>query len=84
MVGFDETGLRVAGKLHWVHCARTDKYTLITCHAKRGRAGIDDAGVLGRFRGVAVHDAWAPYDIYLDVEHQTVLRARAAGVGRCR
>src|SRR5436190_1515967 len=70
VVGFDETGLRVAGRLHWVHCARTDKYTLVTCHAKRGRAGIDDAGVLGRFRGVAVHDAWAPYDIYLDVEHQ--------------
>ena len=31
---------------------------------------MDDAGVLGRFRGVAVHDAWAPYDTYLDVEHQ--------------
>jgi transposase len=70
VAGFDETGLRVAGKLHWVHCARTDKYTLITCHPKRGRNGIDDAGVLGRFRGVAVHDAWAPYDTYLDVEHQ--------------
>jgi transposase len=70
VAGFDETGLRVAGALHWVHCARTDKYTLITCHAKRGRAGIDDAGVLGRFRGVAVHDAWAPYDTYLEVEHQ--------------
>lgn len=38
------------GKLHWVHCARTDKYTLITCHAKRGREGIDDAGVLGKLR----------------------------------
>ena len=23
-----------------------------------------------RFRGIAVHDAWAPYDTYLDVEHQ--------------
>ena len=34
VAGFDETGLRVAGKLHWVHCARTDKYTLITCHAE--------------------------------------------------
>jgi transposase len=70
VAGFDETGLRVAGTLHWVHCARTDKYTLITCHPKRGRKGIDDAGVLGRFRGVAVHDAWAPYDTYIDAEHQ--------------
>jgi transposase len=70
VVGLDETGLRVAGKPHWVHCARTDRYTLITCHAKRGRKGIDDAGVLGRFRGVAVHDAWAPYDTYVEVEHQ--------------
>jgi transposase len=70
VAGFDETGLRVAGRLHWVHCARTDKYTLITCHAKRGRVGMDEAGVLPGFRGVAVHDAWAPYDTYLDVEHQ--------------
>ena len=30
VAGFDETGLRVAGRLHWVHCARTGKYTLIT------------------------------------------------------
>jgi transposase len=70
VAGFDETGLRVAGKLAWVHCARTGKYTLITCHPKRGRNGIDDAGVLTRFRGVAVHDAWAPYDTYLDAAHQ--------------
>jgi transposase len=70
VAGFDETGLRVAGALHWVHCARTDKYTLITCHPKRGTKGIDAAGVLGRFRGVAVHDAWAPYDTYVDVAHQ--------------
>ena len=39
VAGFDETGLRVAGKLHWVHCARTGKYTLITCHPKRGTQG---------------------------------------------
>jgi transposase len=70
VVGFDETGLRVAGSLHWVHCARTDRYTLITCHTRRGRKGIDDAGVLGRFGGIAVHDAWAPYDTYLDATHQ--------------
>jgi transposase len=70
VAGFDETGLRVAGALHWVHCARTGKYTLITCHPKRGREGLDAAGILTRFRGVAVHDAWAPYDSYVDIEHQ--------------
>lgn len=82
VAGFDETGLRVAGKLAWVHCARTDKCTLITCHANRGTAGIDDAGVLTRFCGVAVRDAWAPYDTYLAPQHQLccahVLRELAA------
>jgi transposase len=70
VAGFDETGLRVAGKLAWVHCARTDTDTLITCHPKRGREGIDDAGALTGFQGVAVHDAWAPYDTYADTAHQ--------------
>lgn len=60
VVGFDETGLRVQGRLHWVHCARTDKYTLVGYHPKRGTARMDDLGVLGRFRGIAVHDAWHP------------------------
>ena len=70
VAGFDETGLRVDCALRWVHCARTDKYTLITCHRRRGRDGIDNAGVLAGFTGVAVHDAWAPYDTYIDAEHQ--------------
>jgi len=70
VVGFDETGLRVAGKLHWVHCARTDKYTLVICHPRRGREGIEALGVLPRFGGIAVRDAWAPYDTYADPEHQ--------------
>jgi transposase len=64
VAGFDETGLRVGGGLAWVHVARTDTDTLITCHPKRGGEGINDAGVLPRFGGVAVHDAWAPYDTY--------------------
>jgi transposase len=70
VAGFDETGFRVEGKLHWVHCARTEKYTLISCHPRRGVAAMDALGVLPAFRGVAVHDAWGPYDTYLDAEHQ--------------
>jgi hypothetical protein len=54
VLGVDETGLRVAGKLHWVHRARTEKLTLVVVHPRRGRAGIDFLGVLPR--GVVVHD----------------------------
>lgn len=70
VAGFDETGFRVENKLRWVHCARTDKYTLITCHPKRGVEAMNAAGVLPRFTGVAVHDAWAPYDTYTAAAHQ--------------
>ncbi len=66
---FDETGLRVHGKLRWVHSASTGDYSLITCHDKRGVQAMDDAGVLPAFTGVAVHDAWAPYDTYTDAVH---------------
>jgi len=66
---FDETGLRVDGKLRWVHSASTSKYSLITVHDKRGRAAMDAAGVLPGFTGVAVHDAWAPYDTYTAALH---------------
>ncbi len=66
---FDETGFRVQGKLHWVHSASTGQYSLLTCHPKRGVAAMNDAGVLPGFTGIAVHDAWAPYDTYPDVTH---------------
>jgi len=66
---FDETGLRAEGKLHWMHSASTDTDVLLTVHAKRGVKGMDAAGVLPRFTGVAVHDAWAPYDTYTEATH---------------
>lgn len=66
---FDETGFRAAGKLHWLHSASTALYSLITCHARRGKLGMDAAGVLPRFTGTAVHDAWAPYDSYPQLTH---------------
>jgi len=60
VAGFDDTGFRVDGPLHWVHCARTGKYTLLTVHPKRGRQAMEAMGILSSFAGVAVHDAWAP------------------------
>ena len=70
VAGFDETGFRVQGKLHWVHCARTGKYTLITVHPRRGTAAMEAMGVLPSFAGIAVHDAWAPYDTCTTPDHQ--------------
>lgn len=66
---FDETGLRVAGRLHWMHSASTPTDVLLTVHPKRGRTAMDAAGVLPAFTGVTVHDAWAPYDTYTKVAH---------------
>ena len=70
VAGFDETGFRVEGRLQWVHCARTGKYTLLMAHPRRGKEAMDTMGVLPSFTGVAVHDAWAPYDIYTTADHQ--------------
>jgi transposase len=70
VAGFDETGFRVEAKLAWVHCARTGKYTLLMAHPRRGRQAIEAMGVLPAFAGVAVHDAWAPYDGYPGPDHQ--------------
>jgi len=65
---FDETGARVAGRLHWVHSASTDLLSLFTVHTKRGKVAMDAAGVLPGVTGVAVHDGWSPYWRY-EVTH---------------
>ena len=59
---FDETGLRVEGKLHWLHTVSTDTLTYLFVHNKRGAEALNsDASVLKEFNGVAVHDCWLPY-----------------------
>jgi transposase len=72
---FDETGFRVAGRLAWVHSASSGKYVLVTVHAKRGKDGMDAAGVLPAFGGIACHDAWAPYDCYGSVAGHALCNA---------
>ena len=46
VAGFDETGFRVDGRLHWVHCARTGKCTLLMVHPRRGTEAMK---AMGRF-----------------------------------
>ena len=37
-VHLDETGIRVAGQLHWLHVASTDRWTHLFVHEKRSKA----------------------------------------------
>ena len=53
-----------------MHCARTGKHTLFMVHPRRGRLAMEAMGILPSFAGIAVHDAWAPYDTYASPDHQ--------------
>jgi transposase len=69
VANFDESGMRINGKLHWLHVATADKYVHYSVHEKRGYLAMDAAGILPRFSGIAVHDHWKPYWHYSDCRH---------------
>jgi len=69
LVHLDETGLRVAGRLHWLHVASSARFTGLFCHRRRGQEAIDAAGVLPGFTGIAVHDAFTSYSRYPTATH---------------
>ena len=66
---FDETGGRVAGRLHWIHVACNQTWTLFHLDRKRGRVAMDAAGILPTFTGVAIHDGLVAYRQYDQAQH---------------
>ena len=66
---FDETGTRVDKKLWWVHDASNCEYTYLAISPKRGTSGMEQCGVLPEFKGIAMHDCWASYWNYPDIQH---------------
>jgi transposase len=69
VVHYDETGLRVNGKGHWLHTASTDGLSYYLVHEKRGEEAMLDINVLPLQRGVAVHDGFKTYFGFEAVEH---------------
>jgi transposase len=68
-VHFDETGMKVSGKLHWLHSASTTLATLCQIHVKRGSEAMNAMGILPKRTGWSVHDFWKPYLKYQQARH---------------
>lgn len=64
VAGFDETGVRATGSLHWLHTVSTHMLTWYYAHKRRGREAMDAAGILPDYRGCALHDFWKSYFDY--------------------
>lgn len=69
VVGVDETGLRVAGHGGWVHVARTERLTHFAYDERRGKAAMDEIGILPQFRGTLVRDGYLSYTRFERCRH---------------
>ncbi len=69
VVHFDETGIPVNGKGHWIHCSSTSELTYLTVHKNRGEEGVIDNGVLSHYKNIAIHDCWSTYFKFPDIKH---------------
>jgi transposase len=67
-VHFDETGMHVGG-LKWLHSASTALATFFAIHAKRGKAAMDEIGILTKRIGWCIHDYWKAYLQYQQAKH---------------
>lgn len=70
VVHADETGLRIVGKLQWLHTASTQLYTYFFVHQKRGTQAIQgDKSILDKVTGWFVHDCWHSYFYFEKKKH---------------
>ncbi len=68
IVHADESGIRLKGKLAWLHCAVTPSLTHLAHHARRGGVAFEELGILAGVRGTLVHDGLRAYK-HLQCQH---------------
>ncbi|MGH9093280.1 MAG: IS66 family transposase, partial [Acidimicrobiales bacterium] len=69
VVHADETSDQVRTTTWWLHVVASERYTHLFASPTRGKDAPDAAGILGRVRGVMVHDRLAMYFNYRQVRH---------------
>lgn len=66
----DETGMRVAGRLAWLHTATNTFFTYLFIHQKRGLEALkSDKSILDKIAGWLVHDCWSSYFSFEKIKH---------------
>jgi transposase len=66
----DESGVRVAGKLHWLHVFSSALFTYFFVHVNRGKKALEDkVSVIPDFKGWLVHDCWSSYFNFTGCKH---------------
>ncbi len=69
VLGADETGCRVNGKLNWIQVFSNSQYTLFGFNKRRGDLCSDDMDILDLFTGILVHDHFKSYYGYKLMTH---------------
>jgi transposase len=69
VIGVDETGLRVAGSGAYIHVARTEDLTHYGFDTRRGKAAMDEIGILPQFKGTLVRDCYLSYSRFEQCRH---------------
>lgn len=70
VVHVDETGLRVEGRLHWVHTVCSAFLCYLFLHPKRGREALySQSSLLKDFKHRVIHDCWKTYFSFEQCSH---------------
>ena len=69
IMGVDETGLRVAGHVGYIHVARTDELTHYAYDERRGKPAMDEIGILPKFKGTLCRDGFTSYQWFSQCRH---------------